>query len=105
MVRRRGEAQPQSVATIQLAHFANPGGLEAIGHNLYRPTDASGAAQAGRPGTNGLGKVAGQALEASNVDLSQQVVDLVGAQRAYTLMVRALETSDTMLGSATEMRS
>lgn len=105
MVRRRGEAEPRTIATITLARFINPAGLENIGDNLYRPNEASGTPQVGQPGTGGLGQVIGHALESSTVDLSRQVVDLIGAQRAYTLVVRALETSDQMLDLVNQMRS
>lgn len=104
MVRRLGEAEPQTIATITLARFINPAGLEKIGENLYRPTDASGTSQVGQPGVNGAGQIISHALEASNVDLSREVVDLISAQRAYTLMVRTMETSDEMLNLANQMR-
>lgn len=103
LVRRRGEAEPQTIATITLARFANPAGLENIGDSLFRPSEASGAALVGPAATGGLGQIIGHALESSNVDLSQQMTDLVGAQRAYGLMIRALQTSDEMLGMASQM--
>jgi flagellar basal-body rod protein FlgG len=105
MVRRRGEMEPHTIGTITLARFPNPAGLENIGDNLFRVGDASGAAQLAPPGTGGLGQVVGHALESPNVDLSRQVVDLISAQRAYTMMVRALETSDQMLDLVSQMRS
>ena len=105
MVRRKGQTEPQAIATITLAHFANFAGLNKIGDNLYQPTDVSGAAQIGQPGQNGLGQIISHALEGSNVDLSQQMVDLISAQRAYTLMIRAMETSNEMLGLVNQMRS
>ncbi|MCL4294697.1 MAG: flagellar basal-body rod protein FlgG [Anaerolineae bacterium] len=105
MVRRKSQTEPQAIATINLARFANFAGLNKIGDNLYQPTDVSGPAQAGQPGQNGLGKIISHALEGSNVDLSQQMVDLISAQRAYTLMVRAMETSNEMLGLVNQMRS
>ncbi len=104
MARRRGEAEPQAIATINLARFVNPAGLEYVGDDLFKPTDASGQPQVGQPKTDGFGQVIGHALEASNVDLSDQIVELIAAQRAYTLMVRALESSDEMLGLASQMR-
>lgn len=105
MVRRTDQTEPEAIATISLARFANFAGLSKIGDNLYQPTEVSGAAQTGQPGQNGLGKLISRALEGSNVDLSQQMVDLISAQRAYTLMVRAMETSNEMLGLVNQMRS
>jgi flagellar basal-body rod protein FlgG len=105
MVRRKGQTQPEALATVTLARFANFAGLTKIGDNLYQSTDVSGQPQVGQPGQNGLGKIISHALEGSNVDLSQQMVDLISAQRAYTLMVRAMETSDEMLGLVNQMRA
>lgn len=104
-VRRTGQTEPQTVATITLVRFANPGGLNKIGDNLYQPSDVSGPIQEGQPGQDGVGQIISHALEGSNVDLSQQMVDLISAQRAYTLLVRAMETSNEMLGLVNQMRS
>ncbi|MCB0191062.1 MAG: flagellar basal-body rod protein FlgG [Anaerolineae bacterium] len=104
MVRHRGETEPETIATIELARFANNSGLEKIGENLFKPTDASGEAQLAQPGTEGYGQVVSYALEASNVELSNEVVDLIGAQRAYSLIARAMETSDEMLSIANQLR-
>ncbi|MFN8457151.1 MAG: flagellar basal-body rod protein FlgG [Anaerolineae bacterium] len=104
MVRRTGQTEPQTIATISLARFANSSGLEKTADNLYQATDASGQAQVGQPGQTGLGQIIGHALEGSNVDLSQQMVELINGQRAYTLMVRAMETSNEMLGLVNQMR-
>lgn len=105
LVRRRGETDPRTVGTIQLARFADPAGMSDIGRNLFTPDDASGAVQVVQPGTNGMGQILSFALESSNVDLSQQMVDLITSQRAYTLMSQVIETTDEMLGIATQMRS
>jgi flagellar basal-body rod protein FlgG len=105
MVRRKGQTEPQTIGAITLARFANFAGLNKIGDNLYQSTDASGTPQVGQPGQNGLGQIISHALEGSNVDLSQQMVDLISAQRAYSLMVRAMETSNEMLGLVNQMRS
>jgi flagellar basal-body rod protein FlgG len=104
MVRRTGETEPQTIGTITLARFINPAGLEKIGENLYQSSNASGQAQVGPPGENGFGQILGHALEDSNVDLSREVVQLINAQRAYSLMVRTVETSDEMFNLANQMR-
>ncbi len=104
LVQRRGETEPQVIDTINLSRFDNNSGLEKIGENLFVPTDASGAAQNGLPGENGMGQMMNYALENSNVELSNEVVDMISAQRAYTLMLRALETSSEMLGLANQLR-
>lgn len=104
MVRRRGETDPQVLATINLARFTNPSGLESVGENLFVETDASGPVQVGQSGSAGFGNVVGHALEKSNVDLSNEVVEMISAQRAYSLMARALQTTDEMMGIATQLR-
>ncbi len=104
MVRRRGETEPQILATISLARFNNPGGLESIGHNLYVATGASGEPEVAQPGSGSVGQIISGALESANVDLSQEMVDLVSAQRAYSLMTRALKVSDDMLSMVNQMR-
>ncbi|MCB0209797.1 MAG: flagellar basal-body rod protein FlgG [Anaerolineae bacterium] len=104
MIQRRGETEPETIATISLARFVNNSGLEKIGENLFKPTDASGQPQLVQPGTQGYGQIVSHALEASNVELSNEVVDLISAQRAYSLMARAVETSDEMLSLANQLR-
>lgn len=105
MVRRTGETNPQVVATISLAKFANPAGLEDIGDNGYQVTDVSGPAQTATPQTNGMGQIIGKALESSNVDLSNEFVEMIGAQRAYALMARSMSISDQMLSMVSQMSS
>ncbi len=104
LVRRRGETEPQIIDTLNLARFNNPAGLESIGNNLYRATAASGEAETGAPLTGNIGQIISGALETSNVDLSREMVDLVSAQRAYSLMTRVLRTSDNMLSLVNRMR-
>ncbi len=104
MVRRTGETEPEVLATINLARFTNPSGLESIGQNLFIPTDASGAATVAQAGSEDYGIVMSYALEQSNVDLSNEVVDMISAQRAYSLMARALRTTDEMIGLAVQLR-
>lgn len=104
MVRRTGETEPQVVATLQLARFTNASGLETIGDNMFIPSDASGPAMVGQAGTAGFGVVINHALEKSTVDLSREVVEMIGGQRAYSLMARALSTTDEMMGLAAQLR-
>jgi len=105
MVRRRGEVDPTLLATLTLSRFVSAEGLDAAGENLFRETVASGAPVQSAPGTPGVGNLIGHALERSNVDLSQEMVDLISTQRAYTIMIHLLQTSDEMLGMANQLRS
>jgi flagellar basal-body rod protein FlgG len=90
-------AQPTQVGNIQLADFINPGGLQATGNNLYLETASSGPPTTGDPGSNGLGIIDQGFLEASNVSVTEELVDLITAQRAFEINSRAVQVSDEML--------
>jgi flagellar basal-body rod protein FlgG len=85
------------VGTIQLARFVNPSGLTAQGDNLYTPTDASGAPVTGTPGEDGFGSIQSTFLEKSNVQMVNELVNLITAQRAYEINSRAIRAGDEML--------
>ena len=87
----------QVVGTIELYRFSNPAGLTAEGGNLYRETEASGAAIAGTAGENGFGPILSQYLEKSNVQMVNELVNLITAQRAYEINSRTIRTGDNML--------
>ena len=82
---------------IELANFVNPTGLESLGNNLYRPTEASGDPVDGTPGLDGLGRLAQGFLEISNVSIVHELVDMIAAQRAYELNSRAIRAADQMM--------
>ncbi|HEY3913243.1 MAG TPA: flagellar basal-body rod protein FlgG [Verrucomicrobiae bacterium] len=82
---------------VQLANFNNPGGLQAMGQNLYTETDASGTAQLGDPTQNGLGELQQGYLELSNVSVVQEMVNLIMAQRAYEVNSKAVQAADQMM--------
>jgi flagellar basal-body rod protein FlgG len=82
---------------IQLANFNNPGGLQAMGQNLYTETEASGTAQLGDPTENGLGELQQGYLELSNVSVVQEMVNLILAQRAYEVNSKAVQAADQMM--------
>lgn len=96
-----GSTEPQSLTQLQLASFTNPQGLEQIGNNQYRETLNSGAAQfssAEDSGTATAGtKIVSGALEASNADLSTNMVDLIAYQRSYQSVSRATQTANDLL--------
>lgn len=100
------EAGTETVAigTLQLARFANPGGLEAIGGNLYRATTASGEAAQTSPGEDGTGVVMQYALEGSNVDVAEELVNMITAQRSYELASKVIQASDDMLQVAASLK-
>lgn len=92
-----GNGGALEVGAIQLADFVNPGGLQAIGRNLLTETAASGAPQVGTPGLTGLGSLIQGALESSNVNTVEELVNLIETQRAYEINSKAIATADQML--------
>lgn len=92
-----GQASAQQVGVLTLADFINPAGLQAKGDNLYLETAASGAPQTGTPGLNGTGSLQQGALEASNVNVVEEMVNMIETQRAYEMNSKAISTADQML--------
>jgi flagellar basal-body rod protein FlgG len=92
-----GQAAPTTVGTIQLSDFVNPAGLQARGENLALETAASGPAQTSTPGLNGLGTVQQGAVESSNVNVVEEMVNMIETQRAYEMNTKAISTTDQML--------
>lgn len=86
----------EEVGQLELADFVNPSGLESKGENLYKATLASGQALAGLPTQNGLGKMRQNELEASNVNVVEEMVDLIEAQRAFEMTSKVVSAVDNM---------
>jgi flagellar basal-body rod protein FlgG len=99
-----GQVAPQNVGQIQLAVFANEGGLEAAGDNMFLATPASGEAQQGAPGGPGFGQVLQGFIETSNVNVVQEITNLITAQRAYEMNSKVITSSDEMLSTLTRLR-
>lgn len=93
-----------SLGVIELYTFSNPAGLFSLGRNLYRPTDASGEAISGTPGLDGVGTIAQGFLEMSNVDVVEEMVSMIIAQRAYEINSKAIQTADNMLQMANNIK-
>lgn len=98
------EAEGQSIGTISLASFINEKGLEAIGDNMFRETEASGAVSRQVPGTEGTGVLRQGYLEDSGVDVVQEISELIEAQRGYELNSKVITASDEMLAATTRLR-
>ena len=92
-----GQAATQQIGTVQLADFINPAGLQPNGDNLYLETASSGSPQIGQPGLNGLGTLAQGALESSNVNVVEQMVNMIETQRTYEMNSKAVSAADSML--------
>jgi flagellar basal-body rod protein FlgG len=98
-----GVATPTQIGAIQLAGFINPGGLQSLGQNLYAETAASGSPTPNTPGTNGLGVLNQGYVEASNVNVVEELVSLIQTQRAFEINSRAIQTSDQILAKLTQL--
>jgi len=96
--------EPIEVGQMELYRFPNPVGLTAVGENLFKISNASGDPIAGKPGYEGMGKIAHKFLEMSNVAVVREMVDLIVAQRAYEFNSRTIQTSDNMLATATGLK-
>ncbi|GAA4082585.1 flagellar basal-body rod protein FlgG [Zhongshania borealis] len=92
-----GSASPVQVGSFQLADFINPSGLQARGENLYVESASSGSPQTGTPGLSGLGSIQQGALEGSNVNVVEELVNMIETQRAYEMNSKAIATSDQMM--------
>jgi len=92
-----GQATPTTIGTMQLSDFVNPGGLQPRGENLYLETGGSGPPTPGTPGVSGLGSLSQGFLEASNVNVVEELVNMIETQRAYEMNSKAISTSDQML--------
>ncbi len=95
---------PEEIGQLELVRFVNPAGLEAIGGNLYVETVASGAPTVGFASEAGFGSVIQGFLEKSNVDVVQEMINMIVAQRAYEINSKAVKTADEMLAVANNLR-
>ena len=102
-VQQSGVPAPTQVGQLQLASFINPAGLQSQGENLYLETAASGAPSTNTPGTNGLGILNQAFLETSNVNVAEELVNMIQAQRAFEINSRAITASDQMLQRLTQL--
>ena len=92
-----GANAPTQIGTLQTADFINPTGLQSIGGNLYLETGSSGSPQTGTPGLNGFGPLAGGAVESSNVNVVEELVNMIETQRAYEMNSKVISATDQML--------
>lgn len=93
-----GQAALQDLGQLTLATFANEAGLSPLGDNLFRETEASGAANVGVPGDPGYATIEQGYLESSNVDPVKEITELISAQRAYEMNSKVIKAADEMAG-------
>jgi flagellar basal-body rod protein FlgG len=103
-VMRPGDDRPQEIGRIELARFINPAGLKSAGSNLFEATAASGEPIIGIPGLDGFGDLAQGFLEMSNVQVVEEMVSMIVAQRAYETNSKAIQAADEMLQTANNLR-
>lgn len=98
-----GQAQPVELGTLQMARFPNEPGLHALGENLYSETAASGQPIYGVAQEDGFGRVIQGALESSNVEVVQEMVEMIAALRAYEINAKAVQASEDMADVTNQM--
>jgi flagellar basal-body rod protein FlgG len=98
-----GQIQPTQLGQLQLARFANPSGLRTAGGNLLEATQASGDPQVGIPEQQGFGGIAAGFLEGSNVEVAEELVQMILAQRAFEVSSRVIQAGDEMLRVASQL--
>ncbi len=103
-VRIAGEEEITELGEITLVRFINEAGLEAIGGNMFRSTEAAGDPIEGPPGESGLGTLIQGYLEMSNVEVVEEMVNMIVAQRAFEISSKAIQTADDMMRVANGVR-
>ena len=104
LVKVAGDDEPMQLGTIELARFMNPESLNSIGSNLYTQTKEAGDVFVSAPGENGTGTIIQGYQEISNVNLTQEMVNMMTAQRAFQLNSRVIQVADQMLETVNNMR-
>ena len=103
-VKQPGSETLSQLGQLQLSQFINPDGLLKLGENLYAETDASGTPITGNPGENGSGLIYQNALEGSNVEPVNELIDLITTQRAFELNSKSIQTGDECLQTVTSLK-
>ena len=94
MLGRYTNGETRTLGQIVLASFPNPNGLQPLGNNAWAETSTSGQPVLGAPGSGSLGVLQSGAVEESNVDLTQELVDMITAQRVYQANAQTIKTQD-----------
>lgn len=104
-VRINGDGQAEKVGQIKLTRFLNPAGLQAIGGNLYVATPVAGAKSEDVPGQNGMGVLAQGHLEKSNINVVEEMISIVQAQRAFEMNQKGVQAADEMMRMTNQLQS
>ena len=98
-----GDTEPTQLGRLELARFANPAGLVSLGNNLATPSEASGDPETGNPRDTGFGGLSQGFLESSNVNIAEELVQMILAQRAFEVNSRVIQAGDEMLQVASSV--
>ena len=101
---RYTNGQSRALGQVVLASFANPQGLQPLGNNGWGESTGSGQPLVGAAGTGSLGALQSGAIEESNVDLTQELVDMITAQRVYQANAQTIKTQDQVLNTLVNLR-
>lgn len=102
-LRQAGSAAVTNAGQLQLASFINNAGLDSRGENLYLETSASGTPNTGTPNTSGLGLLQQGYVETSNVNVTEELINMIQAQRAFEINSRSIQASDQMLQKLSQL--
>jgi flagellar basal-body rod protein FlgG len=103
-VLKPGSTTPEEVGQIQLTAFVNPAGLKSIGENLWIETPASGSPLEGNPGTENRGSIKQGLLEASNVDPTFELIEMIRTQRSFEMNSNSIRAADATLQTIAQLR-
>jgi flagellar basal-body rod protein FlgG len=104
LVAQPGQPEPTEVGQIELAGFINPAGLKQIGENLFTETAGSGPPITGEPASSNFGRIQAGFLEASNVDPTRELIDLIRTQRAFEMNSNVIRAADETLRAIANLR-
>jgi len=104
IVGQYSNGQTKALGQVVLAKFTNPNGLEPLGNNAWAESTSSGIALMGTPGTGGMGVLQSSATEASSVDLTAELVNMITAQRSYQANAQTIKTQDSVLQTLVNLR-
>ena len=102
--RINGDGTPEPIGQLKLCRFLNPTGLQAIGGNLFKETEVSGTRTEGVPGQDGLGALAQGHLEKSNINIVQEMINIVQAQRSFEMNQKGVQAADEMMRSTNQLQ-
>jgi flagellar basal-body rod protein FlgG len=103
-VKLAGQTEVEELGQLELARFINPSGLQALGSNLFLETPASGAPVLAAPGVDGMSEVRQGVVEMANVQVVDEMVGMIIAQRAYEANSKSLQTADDLLRIANGLK-